>query len=1214
MTASARCRRARSCRGQTKSGSPASNCLLDGEAYAATSGWGGEGRADSLAIDSGLADLACDATGGLYFSEFTWDRIRRVSPDGRVSTFLYAEDLKPKSLAFGPEGALYFTQQAGTAEQGLRSVIRREMDGSLSTVAGGLAPNFDFAAQDGKFALAAQFSYGLSLAVSADGTVFLGESGSQGGGYGIYRIASELPGESASEILLPSEDGARAYYFTLTGRHLRTRDARTGVVLYNMNYDTKGCLTSIVDANGDSTRIERSGPGGPPLRIVAPYGQVTSLTMEGSYLKTVTNPAGEEYTLGYGNDGLLTTFEDPGQHTWNYTYGSEDGRLDSDRDAAGNTTVLVGNVSGITREVTNRTQEGRETKYVVQQKLDGTRRRFIHRSDGAVSSWVDSVAVAAPYGEVIVSAGVAGGTTVLRPARDPRFGWFAPVDSVLTTTLPSGLFSTITQSRAQAGTEWQESYAIRNASSTARFVTAFDTLLRKITTVSSLGRRTETQLDAAGRPTQITIGTHVTPIGLEYDARGKLKLVKQDGYGWRYLYDGAGRVESMWDTLGQTTTFHYDDAGRDTLRLLPEGVQVSFGYDSSGNVTSVRPPGRPAHEFSYNAVGLIETYTPPVVPGAVAPTTTYGYNGDGQLTSVTRPDGQVLTLAYESGTNRLSTLTHPRGVEQFTYTTAASGGLLQSITSTDSVTVAYGYDGPLLTSETWSGRVSGAVERKLDMAFRDSVVTLTVNGNSWPVAIHYDADGLLTGAGDLSIARRSDDGLIEGTQIAGSSVTSSQSYNSHGEIEDLRHAYGTNTLLQQEIIARDGLGRIVSLKETAFGTDSLYGYRYDAAGRLYAVTTDGDTTARYWYDANGNRTGFQGRTPADTATAEYDAQDRLLRYRNRRYTYTAAGELLRVVTNSDTTQYTYDVLGNLVRVGLASGDTIEYVVDGLGRRVGRRVDGVWTRRWLYGNELNVVAELDGAGDVTARYVYGTLEHVPDYVVKGDSTYRLVTDQLGSVRAVVNVANGTVAERIDYDAWGNVKLDTNPTFLSLGYAGGLRDTATELVRFGARDYDPGVGRWTAKDPSGIETGYLGSYVYVGNDPTRWIDESGCLRLPPNPQGLPPGWREDPTHRDPNGTRYRNPAYPDDPPLDYNWPHGDDPGTWEGTPHWHWDEGKCHLKPGDEVPDPPSPPHIPELPPWWGGPIPWEIPVPFIILPPWLLYGPVSPWDRHGTPHA
>jgi RHS repeat-associated protein len=53
---------------------------------------------------------------------------------------------------------------------------------------------------------------------------------------------------------------------------------------------------------------------------------------------------------------------------------------------------------------------------------------------------------------------------------------------------------------------------------------------------------------------------------------------------------------------------------------------------------------------------------------------------------------------------------------------------------------------------------------------------------------------------------------------------------------------------------------------------------------------------------------------------------------------------------------------------------------------------------------------------------------------------------------------------------------------------LADYHTNLIRFGARDYDPSIGRWTSKEPLGFG-GALNWYVYVGNDPVNSYDVNG-----------------------------------------------------------------------------------------------------------------------------
>jgi RHS repeat-associated protein len=73
----------------------------------------------------------------------------------------------------------------------------------------------------------------------------------------------------------------------------------------------------------------------------------------------------------------------------------------------------------------------------------------------------------------------------------------------------------------------------------------------------------------------------------------------------------------------------------------------------------------------------------------------------------------------------------------------------------------------------------------------------------------------------------------------------------------------------------------------------------------------------------------------------------------------------------------------------------------------------------------------------------------------------------------------------------VTSDTNPGLQPFGFAGGLYDENTGLVRFGARDYDPVVGRWTGKDPIGFGGGQRDLYAYSFDDPVNYIDPSGTI---------------------------------------------------------------------------------------------------------------------------
>jgi RHS repeat-associated protein len=182
------------------------------------------------------------------------------------------------------------------------------------------------------------------------------------------------------------------------------------------------------------------------------------------------------------------------------------------------------------------------------------------------------------------------------------------------------------------------------------------------------------------------------------------------------------------------------------------------------------------------------------------------------------------------------------------------------------------------------------------------------------------------------------------------------------------------------------------------------------------------------------------------------------------------------------------VLGNLRSVTLPGGTQIEYLIDGRNRRVGKKVNGTQVQGFLYQDRLKPIAELDGNNAIISTFVYGSRSNTPDYMVKGGGTYRIIADHLGSPRLVVDTATGAIAQRMDYDEFGQIIQDTNPGFQPFGFAGGLYDQHTKLVRFGTRDYDAEAGRWTSKDVVGLAGG-LNLYAYVYNDPVNFVDLTG-----------------------------------------------------------------------------------------------------------------------------
>ncbi len=873
----------------------------------------------------------------------------------------------------------------------------------------------------------------------------------------------------AYAVSLPSR--GRAFTFSPLGKHLDTRDLMTGAIVQRITYqDSTGLPEQIVDAYGRVTRIERSVEGRAEA-IVAPNGDRTSLVFAQDRIAEISGPGGT-HRFTYQPDGLLATYRNPRGFETSYEYDSR-GRLRRTSDPAGGWKQMSVERLADLERVRVETSEGRTWTYSSTRFDDASMER-VRRDPAGLDSKVTMSPVQwkenAPDGS----------TLVLTRQPDSVWGAMAPFTSRLTLGVPSGRTLTVNRSRTVSTASPSDPFSVQTIVDSAAFngrtvTTTYTANDRRRRTVSAAGRITDTFLDATGRTIEERLpGGPV--VHYTYDERNRLASVREGTSEYRYGWNDRDQLESVAGPLAETVSFTYDEAGRVTTQVLPGNRAVRLSWDANGNLASVTPPGRPSHQISYSPVDLWKEYAPPGVEGVPSAATTFEYDSDRQLTRITRPDGVELSIAYDGG-GRISSVTSPLGNTIYTY---LSSGNVGSISATGSPRLTYAWDGFLPTGETWSGSVAGTVSSTWDNDFR--LVSERVGTAS--ISFGYDADSLLTSAGAMTISRDSASGRVVATSVG--STTERYGYDAEGRLESYVAAFGTTEIFRF-FLRRDESDRITERREARYGVEMVETYGYDEARRLESVHRNGEIASSYSYDANGNR--LARAAAGSSESGAYDEQDRLLSYGGASFTSTANGELATRADASGTTRYSYDVFGNLRKVILPDSREIEYVIDGTNRRVGRKIDGTLVQAWLYRNQLQPVAELDGAGRIVSRFVYATRANVPDYMIRDGAIYRIVSDHAGSVRYVVDAASGTLAQTIVYDEFGVVVQDTNPGFQPFGFAGGLSDPLTGLVRFGARDYMPAAGRWTSKDPIlfwGLDPNV---YAYVGNDPVNSEDPDG-----------------------------------------------------------------------------------------------------------------------------
>ena len=665
-------------------------------------GVGDGGPAASAALDHPY-DVAVDAQGVLYVADGLHHRIRRIDADGRIST-LAGNGGSGSDGDGGPAIDAQIGEPQGIAAAADGTVyfadrlhhVVRKVTADGFIARAAGTGSIGFSGEGGP-PLQARLSFPQDVSVAKDGALFIADAAN----YRIRRSRVPLPGFTDADITVPSEDGGELYQFNQNGRHLRTVDAITGAVVYEFGYARDGRLATITDGYGNVTTIQRDAAGN-ATAIVAPGGQQTTLTEDAAgRLASFADPAGDITRMTYSSDGLLASLTDPVGGVAHFGYDSL-GRLIRDEDVTGAavTYARVDTPRGF--EVATTSPSGLTSVYEVEHLPGGD-----VRSTATTPSGAQSVMIFGQDGTTTITT-AEGARVEATAGPDPRWGMAAPLLTKLVRATPSGLTDTVTRSRTVSLTNPADPFSIGTLVDTRTdngraWTRTYDAATRTLTTNSPAGRHETLVYNAHDEVVSAEFPTGSAPLLYEYDTRGRLASVQRGTQKLTYAYDAANRLIGRTDALGKTTSLGWDAADRVSSLTLPSGHRYQYGYDANGKRTSITMPSGAIHSLARDALGRAVGYTTP--EGGTG--FTRAFDTDHRLTRFGAPRRPVgrLRLRRRRPPSAMSDRTAATldGQTALTYapgdSTNRASTATRSVTGMFSASTSLSYDGALLVGE-----------------------------------------------------------------------------------------------------------------------------------------------------------------------------------------------------------------------------------------------------------------------------------------------------------------------------------------------------------------------------------------------------------------------------------------------------------------------------------------------------------------------------------
>jgi uncharacterized delta-60 repeat protein/RHS repeat-associated protein len=637
--------------------------------------------------------------------------------------------------------------------------------------------------------------------------------------------------------------------------------------------------------------------------------------------------------------------------------------------------------------------------------------------------------------------------------------------------------------------------------------TTVDSLGRTVRTTNADGTYTTEQYDPRGNVIYSTDAMGRVTQYVYDSLNRRIETINPDGSATRTEYDGGGRIVGETDANGNTVQFAYDQLGRQVEEIQPDqagngGTNTAITvttYDDADDKVYVTDPLSTTHEDSdvnnttetdYNKLGeKTEVIQPAPATGESRPTTVYGYDADGDLTSITDPRDFTTTYYYDESGRKTIEQDDPGGSLGYVYTWYYydNDGNLQYVVNSNGATSTS-------RPATFSASAADTTQYVYDALSRNiETISPTAPSGARPtVQNFYDQNGNLVATTDANGNTTTYTYNVAGQQTAVTDAlgdTTTTVYDAVGNALELTNALGWTTFF-----AYDSMDRKVAEIDPLPQAAQAQAVTTVAIAGLGQVVLAGGPITTSSYDANGNVTSTTDPN-GHTSWTEYNTWNLPVAVTD------ALGSGLGDPAHTTTTAY--NLMGNVVSVTDPLGRTTSYVYDNLGRKIeeidpdpstGSDDSGSPKTFWGYDANGNVAAVENPLGSVpstptdvstfdpahTTWYFYDGLNRQTCVVdALADTTYTSdVTPStqpadstlttyyaIGTVATVTQTVSGTSQVQTTtyyYDNLGRKIEEVDPSVTVYAVGGGTGTTVSPTTTFA---YDLNGNLLSTTDPDG-----------------------------------------------------------------------------------------------------------------------------------------------------